>query len=372
MSLAILVSGIPPVPAMAAEKPAKSAPQFAVPQPGRKFVFPRDHGSHPEFKVEWWYITGHLYTIDHRRFGYQATFFRRATDKPDSAGSPLFGSSHLFLTHMALLDVQTGAFSFQERLNRNGWDAQASTETLDVACGPWSLRMPDPAASKMVLAGSMRNDDAWQLELTPSKPLVIFGENGVSRKGAAPSAASHYLTFPRLATTGKLTFGSEQFQVRGESWMDHEISSSQLDEDQVGWDWACLQFRDGREAMVYRMRRRDGKADPFSTLAWIAADGKLQHITSHDFELAPLDHWRSPHTGAEYPSGFRLTALTPTGQRQTWRLVPLAKDQELTGAVTGIAYWEGACRLEDELGKEVGSAFVEMTGYAGNLAEKFK
>lgn len=344
-------------------EPAKTPDGFALPEPGRQFVFPRDHGSHPEFKIEWWYLTGHLFAEDGRRFGLQATFFRRAADSAQNG--------NIYLAHMALLDVKTGRFIHQERLNREGWDASAAVDSLDVKCGPWSLRMD--AAGVIRVLGSVRAEASFDLRLTPLKPLVVFGENGVSKKGADPSAASHYLTFPRLKAGGELVVGKEKLSVHGEMWMDHEMSSSQLDEGQVGWDWACLQLHDGREAMVYRMRRKDGGTDPFSTLAWIAADGSVRQVSSKDFTLSPVAQWRSPHSGAEYPSGVELSAVDPAlGRRVTWKVVPLAKDQELLGRLTGIAYWEGACRVVDEQGKEIGSAFVELTGYSGDLKRSLR
>ena len=343
--------------------PAKTPDGYAIPQPGRQFVFPRDHGSHPEFKIEWWYLTGHLFAEDGRRFGLQATFFRRADGTAEKG--------NIYLAHMALLDVKSGRFIHQERLNREGWDAGAAIGSLDVKCGPWSLRMDESGA--MRVTGSVRAEASFELALKPIKPLVIFGENGVSRKGADPSAASHYLTFPRLETRGALTVAKETISVRGELWMDHEMSSSQLDEGQVGWDWACLQLRDGREAMVYRMRRKDGTTDPFSTLAWTNRDGALQHVAAKDFTLSPNGAWRSAQSGAEYPSGVLLSATDPsTGKRVQWRLVPLAKDQELHGRITGIAYWEGACRILDEQENEIGSAFLELTGYSGDLKRSLK
>ncbi len=349
--------------ATALAAPPTTPDGYALPQPGREFVFPRDHGSHPEFKIEWWYLTGHLYAEDGRRFGLQATFFRRADGTAEKG--------NIYLAHMALLDVKTGRFIHQERLNRAGWDASAAIGSLDVKCGPWSLRMDD--AGLIHVIGSIRAEASFELALTPIKPLVVFGENGVSRKGADPSAASHYLTFPRLETRGTLSLGKEQLPVRGEMWMDHEMSSSQLDEGQVGWDWACLQLRDGREAMVYRMRRKDGTTDPFSTLAWIDPAGAVQQVGAKDFTLMPNGSWRSAQSGAEYPSGVVLSAIDPSsGKRVQWKLVPLAKDQELHGRITGIAYWEGACRILDEQENEIGSAFLELTGYTGDLKRSLR
>lgn len=331
---------------------------FAVPQPGRSFEFPRDHGSHPEFKIEWWYLTGHLFAEDGaRRFGYQATFFRQAS--PD-------GTRQIYLAHMALSDVTGGQFLHQARLNRSGWDARAATDTLDLRNGPWTLTMTDPTTETMALRGGVRAEAAFALTLTPAKPLVFFGEDGVSRKGDAPTAASHYLTFTRLRTAGTLTLGEETLAVTGESWMDHEISSSQLDENQVGWDWVSVHFDNGRELMLYRLRRADGTADPASTLTWVDASGTTRKA---DFTWEPLTRWRSPRNAAEYPARIRLTTTDPADGRERVLLIePLLADQELDGDRDGIAYWEGACRVRDEsTGRVIGSAYMELTGYANPL-----
>ncbi len=343
--------------ARGSEIPLTTPDGFAVPQPGHVFSFPRDHGSHPEFKLEWWYLTGHLFADNGRRFGYQATFFRSAA--PDK-------STHLYLAHMALTDVATDKFYYQERLNREGWDAHASTTTLDVHNGPWSLRFTDAPSQRMELHGGVRAEVGLTLTLSPAKPLVVFGENSVSRKGAAPTAASYYLTFPRLRTEGVLTLGEETLRVSGESWMDHEISSSQLDQNQVGWDWVSIHFkRDARELMFYRMRLRDGSADPASSLTWIDAAGRTQRS---DFKWEVLENWTSPTSGAIYPSRVRLTTTDPaTGKPVAFTLVPLVKNQELTGTLGGIPYWEGACRVLAADGHEVGSAYLELTGYAKDL-----
>ena len=356
---------------------------FALPQPGTRFVFPRDHGSHPEFKIEWWYLTGHLETTNHqpatpRRFGFQATFFRRAAPHSKEPGVPSesFASDQLHLAHMALLDGQTGQFHHEERLNRRGWDADSATNTLAVRNGNWSLRLnPSSTASPTAsstevfqLHGSIRAEVRFSLQLTPVKPLVVFGTNGISRKAAESWASSHYLTYPRLATHGTVQVGTTTFEVRGTAWMDHEISSSQLGAGQVGWDWACLQLNDGRELMAYRMRRADGTTDPFSTVAWIDRDGRTIHQPADRFSFTPEGVWQSPQTRAEYPAKIRLSSVDPeTGKLRVFRLEPLAPDQELAGGLGGIPYWEGACRVLDSTGTEIGQAYLEMTGYAGSL-----
>ncbi|MEZ0273668.1 MAG: lipocalin-like domain-containing protein [Roseimicrobium sp.] len=328
---------------------------FAIPQAGRQFTFPRDHGSHPEFRTEWWYITGHLDAKDGRRFGFQVTFFRQAQRQLDGE------VRHLHLAHAALLDATTGKFLHQERLNREGWDASSSTETLDVRNANWTLKM-DADTKRMQLAATVHADALLSLNLEPAKPLVIFGENGVSRKGKSPSAASHYLTFPRLKVSGALKLGAESLDVTGEAWMDHEFSSSQLDEGQVGWDWAALQLQDGTEIMVYRMRHKDGSTDAASKLVTIAKDGTQQALGPDAFSWKEMARWKSPRSGAEYPIEVQVT----TG-RSTYHLSPLAQDQEQGGDITGLPYWEGACDVLDANGKVVGRAFLELAGYGGDL-----
>jgi predicted secreted hydrolase len=340
---------------------------YAVPQPGHAFSFPEDHGAHPDFRIEWWYVTGHLRAEDARRFGFQATFFRLAG--PHGGGrdpNPDFSIGTLYLAHMALTDVAGRRFMFEERLNREGWDAQAAVGALNVRNGTWSLRMAAGSGAGLELVGGVRADAAFELELTPAKPLVVFGQDGVSHKGAEATAASYYLTFSRLRAAGRLTLGTTTLAVTGEAWMDHEISSSQLGGGQVGWDWVSVQLHDRPwELMLYRLRLADGAADPASRLQWVSPEGRA--VTA-GFTWEVLTRWRSPRTGANYPARVRLMTRDPaTGAAVRFTIEPLLADQELGGTLGGGPYWEGACRVLDESGREVGSAYLELTGYAGAL-----
>jgi predicted secreted hydrolase len=363
----------------AARDPAITSEGFAIPQPDRVFTFPRDHGSHPEFAIEWWYVTGHLTAADQSHFGFQATFFRRALLPPKAPGqsSSAFGNDQIYLAHMAVVDETSRAFYYQERLNRAGWDAAAAIGTLDVHNGNWSLRLsPNKSGQKgrevFELTSTVGADTTLLLELTPTKPLAVFGTNGVSRKAADPKASSHYLTFSRMAAKGTLSLSGQERAVTGEAWMDHEFSSSQLGEGQIGWDWLSLQLFDGRELMAYRMRRSDGSTDPFSTVAWIDEQGSVRQIGPTDFTWEVLQRWCSPKTGAEYPALVKLIARNPvTSERQTFLVQPLVADQELVGAIGGVAYWEGACRVLDESKKEIGRAYMELTGYSESIKGKF-
>jgi predicted secreted hydrolase len=332
-----------------------TADGFALPQPGKVFVFPRDHGSHTEFRTEWWYVTGHLDAKDGRRFGFQVTFFRQAR-REDSK------TLQLHLAHAALLDAQTGRFLHEERLNREGWDAESSATTLAVHNGNWSLNL-DESTQHLHITATVKSEALLQLDLEAIKPLVVFGKNGVSRKGASETAASHYLTWPRLKTHGTVKLGAIEHTVTGEAWMDHEFSSSQLEAGQVGWDWAAIQLKDGREIMVYLMRRKDGTLDAASTLAVVERDGKLRHLASDAFTWDVLGTWKSPRNAAVYPTHVRIRF-----ENESLELKPLAADQEQDGSITRLPYWEGACDVLDSHGQITGRAFLELAGYAGDLS----
>ena len=346
------------------------AGEWSVPRAGHLLEFPRDHGSHPDFKIEWWYLTGHLFAGE-RRFGFQATFFRLGQEPVDVAAGEDFGTSQIYLAHMGLSDPATGAFLHEERLNRGGWDAGAKVGDLDVHNSNWRLRR---TATGMSLEGSIRADAAISLQLTPQKNHVVFGEDGISRKGPEGTAASYYITYPRLAAGGTVTIAGETLDVKGEAWMDHEISSSQLDRNQIGWDWTCIQLFDGREIMGYVLRTDEGSPSDYSKLVWIAGDGTLTHVPYPDYEWRHGGSWKSPATGATYPISPLLVTTDPgSGESRQFRLVPLMEAQEMSGGAGGVSYWEGACDVRDEItGKIVGRAYLEMTGYADDIGAKLR
>lgn len=344
---------------------------FSIPEEAHEFSFPADHGSHPDFKIEWWYLTGHLFAGEKKeRFGFQATFFRLGQKPVDVASGEKFGESQIYMAHMALTDVEGKRFLHEERFNRGGWDAFSTVGKLGLQNGNWSLSGP---VSQMKLEGSIRSDATFSLLLEPAKPLVMFGENGVSRKGAEKSAASYYLTFPRLKANGKLQYGERELEVSGEVWMDHEISSSQLDRNQIGWDWVSIQLFDGREVMAYILRNEDGSISPFSKLVWIAADGKLTHQSPGEFLWKPGGVWESKETGAVYPVSPSIETKDPnTGKPVNFQIRPVILSQEMVGGAGGVNYWEGACDVLDDTEKPVGRAYLELTGYSGDLAHRLR
>jgi len=343
---------------------------FAIPQPGAPLPFPATHGSHPDFKIEWWYLTGHLRTAKGttdgaRRFGFQATFFRFA-ERPPGAPAPAtpqpgIDENTLHMAHMAISDIDGGQFHFEERLTREGWDAFARVGALDLRNGNWSLRMTDPESEAMHLKFSVDGRAQADFQLLPTKPRVRFGEDGTSRKGPDPDARSYYISFTRLQVNGTLQIDGAPMAVEGQAWMDHEIASNQLSDDLVGWDWTAIQFNDGSEVKAYLLRQRDGTPSPFSAFIHIAVDGTVRYFGADDFRWEEERVWTSPTTGTRYPIGVRIVppphAGLPFG---TLRLVPLLDNQEIDGAVGDTPYWEGACAVEDEAGRRIGAAYLEL------------
>ena len=356
--------------------PKFDARGFSLPQPGYEFEFPRDHGSHPDFAIEWWYVTGHLDTEGDksRRFGYQLTFFRIAQAPPNSeksAADSAFQNSQLHLAHFALSDLDNKKFHEEERLNRDGWDANATVGDLDLRNGNWMLKRT--GKDQYTLRGTVRSDVVLNLELSAEKPAVVFGKNGVSQKGADPSAASYYITYSRLTASGSLRLDGTDHAVSGSSWMDHEISSSQLGPDQTGWDWVSMQLGDGREIMAYVLRRDDGSYDPFSSPTWINEDGTLTTTKIGEFEWLPGGHWTSPATGARYPISPTVKTKDPKdGKSRTFQIRPVMQNQEINGKVSAMAYWEGACDVVDESGEVIGRAYLELAGYTGDLRKRLR
>lgn len=338
---------------------------FAFAIPGVELAFPRDHGSHPEFKTEWWYLTGHLDSPDqNHRYGFQLTFFRSATE-PGQSGS------QMYLAHAALFDKQSGTFRHEERLNSDEWNADSAVGGLDVYNGNWYLRMENPDTEAMVARFSIADLGAVTLTLTPTKPKTLFGKNGYSRKGDAPGAASHYITFTRLAVKAEATLNGQPLALEGVAWMDHEFSSSQLTESQVGWNWSSVILDDGTEIMAYVMRRANGEIDPNSSLTIIGPGGQTTALASDQFSWTPTRHWKSPRSEASYPVEYTLSWKTGDGARRLIKIEPYGDNQEIADRIGGFTYWEGACRALDESGSPIGQAYTELTGYAESLYGKF-
>jgi predicted secreted hydrolase len=348
--------------APAAEPPDPDAPrtypgkphEYPVLAPGRPLVFPRDFGAHPDFRTEWWYVTGWL----EGNRGFQVTFFRVRTRHPD-ANPSRFAPKELLFAHAALMDPANGHPLHGQRAARSGSPGVAcSDHDTDVRIGEWQLVRGGDDRYRAVI-----REERFALDLfleppgTPGSPLRepwLQGDEGYSRKGPRPNQASRYYSRPQLRVSGRV----DGRATTGVAWFDHEWSTTVLDEDAAGWDWTGINFDDGSAVVAFRIRRRGDDPEPLWRYCALRDPGGQARILE-PVRLEALRRWQSPRTGARYPVAMRL--LLPG---RSLRLEPLFDDQELDGrGSTGTIYWEGAVRVHEEDGRRSGLGYLELTGY---------
>ena len=329
----------------------------------RTFAFPRDHGRHDGFQIEWWYFTGTCHAADGHRFGYELTFFRSAmapglpTSRPSG-----WATNDIYFAHAAVTDVDGKAFANVDRLERGRPGvAWASDQKLDVALLNWTCEQQADGAIRLRASDPKLSID---LALSGGRGPFAEGPGGVNVKGPGPGRASYYYSLTRLHTAGTLGIGSSSARiVDGLTWMDHEFSTDSMSPGQIGWDWFGLQLDDGTDFMIYRMRDRAGGTSYLSGTR-VGADGVPHYLSAADITLGGDEPWTSPASGARYPQRWRLgvdgRAMVVTSQLKTQELT--------TGASAGVTYWEGAVDVGDGGGRHVGQGYLEMTGYAAPVA----
>ncbi len=359
------------VPYLAAQAPSpKPQAVWREATSGYTYAFPRDHASHPDYKIEWWYYTGNVKAKDGRRFGYQVTFFRVGVDSSPSNPSK-WAVRDLFMTHLAISDPSGKRYRYAEKLSRGGPGlAGAATDQYRVWNDDWSAtldgtRGPGSGSRHRLKANSPQA--AIDLTLDEGKAPAIHGIGGISQKGAQAGNASHYYSLTRMPTRGSITVDGERFAVTGDSWMDHEFGTSFLEPGQRGWDWLSIQLSDGRELMLYQLRRDDGSRDPRSSGTLVGTDGKTKHLDVNAFTLTPGRTTFKSKNGAVYPIEWSLTI---SSEKLDLKVTTPLNDQELAlERSTGVAYWEGAVEVSGSAtGKPVaGAGYLEMTGYFGSL-----
>jgi predicted secreted hydrolase len=328
-----------------------ASPAYRQALPGYRYAFPRDHFNHPGFQTEWWYYTGNLHARDGHRYGFELVFFRRGRDTAPAPDPSAWRVEDIYLAHLALTDIDTRKFRYAERLNRAGpgvagvsdgriWNANWAVD--------WDTR------SDIQTLSAVAEGIRFRLRLTPGKPPVIHGENGVSQTGNAPGQASYYVSFPLLTVAGSLN-GAE---VTGSAWMDHEWFSSLLAPAQSGWDWFSVQLENNTQFMLFQLRRTDGAIDPHSSGTYIAPDGRAVNLRRDEFQLQPIDYWTSPKTHTRYPVKWHI-AIPRLGV--SLDCAAAVSDQELVAQGEGqTTYWEGAVVYSGSAG---GVGYLEMTGY---------
>lgn len=322
--------------------------------------FPADHGPHPDYRTEWWYFTGNLRDEAGRHFGFQLTFFRFALAAEAQERDSAWAADQVYMAHFAVTDTAAGRHIAAEQLDRAALGlAGARAEPFHVWLGDWSAASVGESFFPLRLtahAGSIATD----LSLISSKPVVLNGDEGLSRKGPAPGDASYYYSFTRLAASGRLTVGDDTFDVEGSAWLDREWSSGALGEHLSGWDWFALQLDDGIDILYYRLRRRNGSSDPFSAGSLVAEDGSRLALDADDVIIESSGSWTSPDSGVTYPMGWRLE-LPREGILVD--VQPYLKAQEMN---LSVRYWEGAARVTGHTagGESVaGEGYVELAGY---------
>ena len=326
----------------------------------RTFMFPEDHGPHPGFRNEWWYITGNLDGEDGRRFGFELTIFRFALTPSLPAAESNWRSSQVYIAHFAVTDAGRERFYAAERYSRGALGlAGASADPFRVWIDDWEIAAIEEGRPEQWRLRAADPGFALDIALTATKAPALNGVDGLSQKSAEPGNASYYYSITRWQTEGSLRIGEDEFRVSGLSWLDREWSSSALAADQLGWDWFALQLSDGSELMFYNLRKLDGSQDEHSAGTWTGADGTSTHIDREDVEIEVTDTWDSPE-GGRYPSAWTLEF---PDQGLLLEIRPVMADQEL---FTTVRYWEGAVDVQGERhGSPIeGRGYVELTGYA--------
>ncbi len=334
---------------------AEEKSRFADVTPGLKLEFPRDEGSHPAFRTDWWYVTGWITDTDKHERGFQITFFRVRPDHVDANNPSRFSPQHILFAHVALSDAKKGKLLHAQRTARAGLElAEAKTGSTQVWIHDWSLRQN----GNRYVANIVAPQFAFEFQFTALQPPMLNGINGYSQKSSNPLAASYYYSIPQLTVNGALTHSGKTIAVNGTAWLDHEWSSEYIDPRSAGWDWTGINFDDGGALMAFRMR------EPSGNTLWAGGtyrdkDGAMEVLGPADIAFKPIKQWRSTKSAASYP----IRCTVHAGNREI-ELAPLLDDQELdAGDVARAVYWEGAVRALQN-GKQIGRGYLELTGYA--------
>lgn len=373
LALSIAALGAPGSAAAAQSNAAEASPPDGTRAltPGA-LVLPRDHGSHPSLRTEWWYITGHsghaadgAKASDGPRLGFQLTFFRSRVPETQALRSQ-FAAHQLLFAHAALTDLSAGKLLHDQRIARAGFGvAEASAADTDVVLSDWSLRRRSSGPSSSYTARTRGDDFSLDLELTTTQPLLLQGDRGVSQKGPAEDNRSLYLTEPQLAVRGIVAVGRERIDIANASaraWLDHEASDAILPTGAVGWDWIGMNLEDGTALTAFQLRRADGSA-LWAGGSWRKPGANAQIFGPLDLTFRPMRHWMSAASQGRYPVVWSLS--TPEGRFEVHALLDA---QELDSrASTGAFYWEGLSELRASNGKRLGRGYLEMTGYASRL-----
>src|SRR5215831_15721375 len=348
-------------PPVASASGSPSASGFAEALEPRHFEFPRDHGPHPEFRLEWWYVTGNLDAAAGERFGFELTFFRVALLPTTPVTTPTAGAwrtREIYVAHFAVTDVAGQRFRSEQKLSRAALGlAGSEAEPLHVWLDDWALKATGDGTGWQLHAA--QPGYSVDLVLEPQSAPMLNGKAGLSRKSDRAADATYYYSIPRLGVRGRVLRDGQSVEVGGLAWLDREWGSGGLGPSEVGWDWFGLQLADGSALMFYALRDRDGRRDAHSAGTWLGPDGNMRVLTNEDVGIAVNSEWRNG-SGDRYPSGWRIR-VPALSLDLTVR--PVLADQELQ---TSPRYWEGAVDVSGErAGTSLGGrGYVELVGYA--------
>ncbi len=323
---------------------------------------PRDLAAHRDSQTEWWYYTGHAVTSSGREFGFELVFFKRRTDLDSFSIVPLrLLGNPFYFAHFAITDITNQKFRYAHRKSANGvldFPASMSEDHYHLRLGDWSIR---ESGGSHVVRSTIDNEVVFEATLTPQKPVVMNGRKGVSYKDHGE--ASRYFSYTRLALDGDLTIDGQVEHFDGSAWMDREFGTWKPTENQKGWDWFSIQLDNDCELMCYQLRNGKGEPSPFSSGTFVERDGKHISLNAGDFSIENLGEWKSPGTGAEYPSAWKVKVPS---RRLELEIIPRLENQELdTRGTTMIVYWEGSCFVNGTVDDQQvsGNAYVELVGY---------
>lgn len=353
-----------------ANSPAPTGAPFEKPTPRPVAVdpiaieLPRDHAPHDRL-TEWWYVTGHLATVDgSREFGYEAVVFRA-----QRGGFPVSWASHIAITEKPR-GGRAGSFTYDQRVEIGPQVdvAQLMSRAVSAAFAITGANPLDPSTLgrdpwvMLVLpdGGMEIGGNGLMLQLAAGRAPVLHDTDGWV--GFADAGGSYYYSRTRMPTAGTLSIGGETLAVTGSSWFDHQWGDF-IAIGGGGWDWFALNLSDGSDVMLSFVRAADGSF-PLVYGTLVRPDGSTLHIDGPDIVLTARSTWTSPRTGATWPSGWRVQ-IAKIGLDVT--ITPELADQELnTLESTGVIYWEGANSVAGSLAGVpiTGRSYVELTGYA--------
>ena len=328
------------------------------------FRFPQDHGPHNDYTTEWWYYTGNLTGDDDGAYGYQLTFFRSALAPGESSRPSDFAAHQIYMAHLAVTSAPARQHLSFDRFSRGAAGVAGATGSpnYQVWLDDWRAQEVGPGRMRLLAAADSEDGPvSIDLTLTQTRPPLLHGEAGLSRKGPEAGNANHYYSLVRMETTGRLVIGDAQVGVSGLSWMDHEFGTSALSRDAVGWDWFAVTLDNDVVLMFAQIRTQSGASQDIFEGTLSFADGRQVAISHTDFELTTTGEWTSPRSGITYPSGWRVNF--PQYEIDL-TIEPLIDDQEMDVAFT---YYEGATVVRGTMnGQAVGGrGYVELTGYGG-------